>query len=522
MSRSYKGITLKHHRVYSAQDLMVAFKVSKNTVSNWVIAGLQRVDQERPHLFRGATVNTFHDARRKRDRTSLRPGEFKCTGCNMAIFPVPGTVVEEPSRNGTKLLSARCSECGGHVYRFASVAKKEPCAGQPDPNTTETCAHEENTSARSRIGISHTNFCGPNERLLYAWQKHAGQFSDKTIDRHLTAIRWLEDFLDGKPFVKLTLEDCYAVRDHLKASLHPGAPNPKSKSTVQHTASHLRDFFEWLLKQPEHRRLPAGLPDALRLPRAAYSASLPKAPKAYPSLEEARNLLKGMPSKTTIQKRDRAIFALAFLGALRADTSISLRLGDVDCTGAKIIQNADTARTKNGKSLQIAWFPIPEDLRAAVIDWVAFMEGAGFTPEDALFPQKNAFNGRRTFPARRNQPIAPMTSCHSVSVAFEVACNGHHTKYTPHSAKHTIAAERDRRRLTSEQRKAWSENMGHENEQITSSHYGKLTHDRRLALLEHLPLEDEEREVLDLANEEKIAFFDQFVETFNSSRKRGS
>ena len=522
MSRSYKGITLKHHRIYSAEDLMAAFNVSKNTVSNWVNAGLQRVDQERPHLFRGATVNAFHGARRKRDRTSLRPGEFKCTGCKMAVLPEPGTVEERPSRNGTKLLSARCSECDANVFRLASIAEKEPCAERPNPNTTETCAHEGNTSVNAGIGISGSICCGQNDRLLYAWQKHAGQFSDKTIDRHLTAIRWLEDFLDGKPFTKLTLEDCYAVRDHLKASLQPGAPNPKSKSTVQHTASHLRDFFDWLLKQPGHTHLPAGLPDALRLPRAAYSASLPKAPKAYPSLEEARDLLKGMPSKTIIHKRARAIFALAFLGALRADTLISLRLGDIDCTGRKIIQNADTARTKNGKSLQIAWFPTPEDIRSAVIDWVAFMEGAGFAPEDTLFPPNNAFKGRRKSPAHSNQPIAPMTSCHAVTEAFDAACKGHHTKYTPHSAKHTIAAERDRRRLTSEQRKAWSENMGHENEQITTSHYGKLTHDRRLALLEQLPLEDEESEVLDLTDEEKIAFFDQVFERLTSSRKRRS
>lgn len=518
MSRSYKGITLKQHRVYSAEDLMAAFNVSKNTVSNWVKAGLQRVDQERPYLFRGATINSFHDARRKRDRTSLRPGEFKCTGCKMAVLPEPGTVEERPSQTGTKLLSARCSECGAHVSRFASVAEKEPSAEQPNPNMTETCAHEENTSAPSGIGISCTTSCGQNDRLLYAWQKHAGQFSDKTIDRHLTAIRWLEDFLDGKPFAKLTLNDIYAVRDHLKTALQPGAPNSKSKSTVQHTVSHLRDFFDWLLKQVGHTRLPAGLPDALRLPRAAYSASLPKEPKAYPSLEEARDLLTGMPCKTTLQNRARAIFALAFLGALRADTLISLRLGDIDCTGRKIIQNADIARTKNGKSLQIAWFPIPEEMRATVIDWVAFMKNAGFAPEDALFPPSHAFKGRRKSPAHGDQQIAPMTSCHAVTEAFDAACKGHHAKYTPHAAKHTIAAERDRRRLTMEQRKAWSENMGHENEQITTSHYGKLTHVRRLELLEELPLEDKEVTFLDLTDEEKIALFDEVLKRIASSR----
>ncbi len=148
MSRSYKSIRLKEHRVYSAEDLMGLFNVSKNTVTNWGKAGLQRVDQARPHLFRGATVKAFHDARRKRDRTNLRPGEFRCKGCKMAVFPVPGSIEERPSRNGTKLLTAQCSECGAHLFQFASIALKEPCAEQRNPNTTETCAHESGRAAR--------------------------------------------------------------------------------------------------------------------------------------------------------------------------------------------------------------------------------------------------------------------------------------------------------------------------------------------------------------------------------------
>ena len=87
MSRSYKGIRLKKHRVYSAEDLMVTYSVCRNTVSNWVQSGLEPSVERRPKLFRGKTVEEFHRIRRERSKTQLRPGEFKCMSCEIAVFP---------------------------------------------------------------------------------------------------------------------------------------------------------------------------------------------------------------------------------------------------------------------------------------------------------------------------------------------------------------------------------------------------------------------------------------------------
>ncbi|WP_412565618.1 hypothetical protein [Thalassobius sp. MITS945101] len=70
--------------------------------------------------------------------------------------------------------------------------------------------------------------------------------------------------------------------------------------------------------------------------------------------------------------------------------------------------------------------------------------------------------------------------------AFAVACRDTEVKYNPHSVKDTLAAERDRRPLTQQQRKAWSENMGHESEKITETHYGKLSEAERFDLFEEI------------------------------------
>ncbi len=49
--------------------------------------------------------------------------------------------------------------------------------------------------------------------------------------------------------------------------------------------------------------------------------------------------------------------------------------------------------------------------------------------------------------------------------------------------------------------------MGHENEQTTERHYGKLTDDKRFEVLEHIGA-SARIDPLAFSDEEKIAFFD--------------
>ncbi|PIB26447.1 hypothetical protein BFP76_11025 [Amylibacter kogurei] len=103
-----------------------------------------------------------------------------------------------------------------------------------------------------------------------------------------------------------------------------------------------------------------------------------------------------------------------------------------------------------------------------------------------------------------------MATTHAVTKAFAMACRNSPEKITPHSAKHSIAAERDRRRLSHEQRKAWSENIGHDNETITEQYYGKLSDDRRFELLEEVQ-EDQISPPLNLSDEAKIEMANEFL-----------
>lgn len=65
-------------------------------------------------------------------------------------------------------------------------------------------------------------------------------------------------------------------------------------------------------------------------------------------VREAEALLKLMPSKSLINRRSRAIFSIALLGALRPDTVISLQIKHVDVVGRRIIQDGAGVRAKYG------------------------------------------------------------------------------------------------------------------------------------------------------------------------------
>ncbi|WP_417255069.1 tyrosine-type recombinase/integrase [Celeribacter sp.] len=515
MTRSYSTKALKKNMVYSTQDLARIYDVSVNTVTNWTKHGLRKSDNQQPHLFRGAVVNAFHKQRRMRSKTRLRPGEVKCTGCKLAVFLEVETLTERIVGKGTHMCFGRCPECGAHVQKITSQADRDYFEALRDPNTTVDSLHEEFREDLGGVGkdeeIYPPSVSSANDRLIYKWQNYAGCYDDKTVDRHLSAIRLMEEILGGKPFDQLTSHDVGLVREELKTSLVAVNELQRSKSTVAHTASHLTMFLQWLLKQDGYKRLPRDLPDYLKLPKSVYSASLTRQKRPYPTLDEAETLLREMPARSLKDQRSKAIFAMAFLGGLRADTLASLRVCHFDPVKKLIIQDASIVRTKNGKSLNINWFPIPKIFGDVVTDWVSRLETLGIGGLDALFPSEAILTNGEHVDHSQREPIIPTGTKHVVTEAFKVACRNSDVKYTPHSARHTLAAERDARPLTHEQRKAWSEAMGHEKEQTTDVHYGRLTDERRTELFRQI-FEGKSATITELSDEAKIKIIDSVLE----------
>ena len=211
MSRSYKGTRFKKNQVYSVEDIQRTASVTANTVSNWVVAGLQPSDGKKPYVFRGGVISAFLDERRKRTKLELKPGEFKCTGCKSAVFADISSVREMVVGNGAHMHVGRCSECGAHVTKFISQADREAIERRRNPNTTVESLHEGKPEDAGGICKGREKddqiFWPANDRLIHKWQTYAGRYDEKTIARHLSAIRFCEDVTEGKPFHEFTIKD---------------------------------------------------------------------------------------------------------------------------------------------------------------------------------------------------------------------------------------------------------------------------------------------------------------------------
>ena len=167
---------------------------------------------------------------------------------------------------------------------------------------------------------------GANDRIIFEWQIFAEKYDTKAVDSYLVAIREFECAINGKPFTSIKVADAGAYRQTLIDRLKiPRADGGLSKSTARHRASHTSNFFSWLCNQDGYRRLNKSLPEYFELPKATAAKALPRPEKAFPTIDEAIEMAGNMPVLSRLERRNRAIFAFAFVTGFRASALVSSR-----------------------------------------------------------------------------------------------------------------------------------------------------------------------------------------------------
>ncbi|MEX0408326.1 hypothetical protein ABGN05_21940 [Aquibium sp. LZ166] len=154
-------------------------------------------------------------------------------------------------------------------------------------------------------------------------------------------------------------------------------------------------------------------------------------------------------------------------------------------------------RIKNSKSQKTWWFPVDEEIRKILIEWIEELLDLGCTGADALFPPDRSLASTKLLERSLRVAIEPCDSDTGVRRAFKRICQAAAIGYyNPHCAKHYLASIRDDFCRTSEQRRAWSQNLGHETETITEAHYRKVSEERQGEIFNDfrqgssLPIED--------------------------------
>ncbi len=72
---------VKIHRNYTVEEIASLFGIHKNTVREWIKAGLPVLDDKRPMLILGQELAAFLQARRIKNKQTCQPGQMYCFRC---------------------------------------------------------------------------------------------------------------------------------------------------------------------------------------------------------------------------------------------------------------------------------------------------------------------------------------------------------------------------------------------------------------------------------------------------------
>ena len=330
-------------------------------------------------------------------------------------------------------------------------------------------------------------YCSENEKVKRAYAFYLEAASGKqnaTIDTALRAIARFEDSTAFKPFSKFSVEQARSFRARLVEPDSDG--KPLSAATVSTMLKHLRNFFLWLSREPGFRSK-LNPNDAQYFNPSEQDQRIAGARREgyVPTLNDIRRVLAAMPSQSVIEKRDRALVAFAILSGARDGAMITFRLKHIDIAAKTIFQDGREVKTKRRKTFTSHFFPVGLEPLEIVADYVnTLVAQLRFGPDDPLFPSTRVGQAYDRGFAAMGLTRQPWSSAAPVRKVFRDAFGAVGLPYAnPHSFRKTLVRLGQGLRLTPEEWKAWSQNLGHESETTTFVGYGEVPSRRQREIM---------------------------------------
>jgi integrase len=104
-------------------------------------------------------------------------------------------------------------------------------------------------------------------------------------------------------------------------------------------------------------------------------------------LEQVKRVIGTMPSGNEIECRNRALVAFALLTGARDSAIASMKLKHVDLKEGCVHQDGSEVKTKFRKTFTTYFFPVGEEVRQIVEEWVRLLREERLCGnDDPLFP----------------------------------------------------------------------------------------------------------------------------------------
>jgi integrase/recombinase XerD len=327
------------------------------------------------------------------------------------------------------------------------------------------------------------------KRAYFTYLKEARRLSEPSIDAAAAALSRFEDYTRYRDFKSFHVRQVIAFKRTLAEQISARTGEQLSKRTLFGTLNSLRAFFQWLAGQPGYRsRLTYADADYFSLSEKETRIAKARVERPVPTLEQIHHVVQSMPVETDVVLRNRALVAFTLLTGARDGAIASMKLKHVDIAEGKVTQDAREVHTKFSKSFTTTFFPVGDEVRQVVVDWVAFLTNEKlFGPTDPLFPATQVVLGEgRCFQAG-GLSRSHWSNATPIRAVFKEAFERAGLPYAnPHSFRKTLAQLGQRLCQTPEEFKAWSQNLGHEQVLTTFSSYGNLTGPRQAELIHSL------------------------------------
>ena len=188
-----------------------------------------------------------------------------------------------------------------------------------------------------------------------------------------------------------------------------------------------------------------------------------------------------MPINTEIERRNRALIAFTLLTGARDGAIASTKLKHVDLATDSFYQDAREVNTKFSKTFRTFFFPVGDEIRRIVVEWVSYLrEEKLWGNDDPLFPTTRIVLG-----TTRQFEVSGVEREHwkgasPIRMIFrEAFINAGLPYFNPHSFRNTLVRLGQSVCQSPEEFKAWSQNLGHEKVLTTFFSYGEVGCERQ-------------------------------------------
>lgn len=324
-----------------------------------------------------------------------------------------------------------------------------------------------------------------NERIkrkYFAFLKEAKRYSETTIDMTAKALVRFEEYTKYRDFKAFHFQQAIAFKKYLAEQKGQQTGQKLSKATLHTTLTQLKRFFQWLAYQPGYKsRLTYADAEYFNLSGKDTRIATTKRQQRVPTLEQIKHVINKMPVDTEIERLNSALVAFTLLTGARDSAIASLKLKHVDLIADCVNQDAREIKTKFSKTFTTFFFPVGEEIRAIVAEWVSYLRDEKmWGNDDPLFPATRVAPG-----PDRQFAAAGVKRKHwsTTSPIRTIFCNAFVSAglpyFNPHSFRNTLAKLGEEVCNTPEQFKAWSQNLGHEKVLTTFLSYGEVAYQRQ-------------------------------------------